>query len=560
MSISASIGAALGRLVGEFSRSRRETLSASTTGSGGGYAGGRSDRRNDPWVPSNAGPNTAADLTLSQLRDRCRDLGRNHPQLAGAVNSIVTSVVGQSGIRVRPQTEWPELNERIRDYMRDNWTHVDAGRTMTERAYQAELVSELVLAGEMLVHFGFAPSWRGHPAGPCMEAIVAERLDIGLNDITGENVVRQGVEFDPLGRVVKYHVYKHHPNDGRFMVALPYIGNRSIVSIAADECSMAVLRRQAGQIRGVPLAAPVIHELAFAKKLKDAALMSAMTQSCIGLIVKGSSPAALRDKIGEASAGLYDADGVPVRRLSPGQIMYLPHGIETDFNAPNLPGPSFESMVGVIDRENAAALGMDIAGYSKNFGDATFSAIRADQLQVNRFYRFMQQLVLEFEGVPWYEARLSHGISSGAIELDAEQAEAWADIEQRRRILRSGGHFPGFGWVDPKQEATAAETAIKAGIRSRPDVIAEMGDDPEETLREQIAFEALEKQLREDAGLSSAPAAAPAAGTEPPAADDQEADETKDEDRDGKRSHAMNRRVKAGAAHHSNGVAHHAPA
>lgn len=565
MRITASIGRIVGSLVGGTVAGFRESLTPSaTTTRGGGYAGGRSDRRNDNWSPGNAGPNAVADLTLAELRNRCRDLARNHPQLAGAVNSIVTSVVGHSGIRVRPMTEWTDLNDQIRRLLRTDLLYVDPGRTITERVYQSELMIELIAAGELLTHFGYAGPWGRHSAGPCMESVVAERIDLGLNSSTGERIVRQGVELDAQGRTVRYHVYKSHPNDGGFMVGVPYLGSRSMIELDAFECSMAMLRRQAGQVRGVPLAAPVVHELAFGKKVKDAALMSALSQACIGLTVTGGTPDKMRDKIGE-STELKDGDGNSVRKLVPGLVTYLPKGVDIEFHSPNLPGPSFESMTALIDRENAAALGQDIAGYSKDFGKATFSSIRADQLSVHRTYRFFQQLIFESQAQPWYEIKLEHWIAQGMIELSAEQREAWADPRERCRILHCGMQSPGFGWVDPKQEATAADLAIKAGIRSRPDIIAEYGDDPEETLREQIAFEALEKELRKEAGLATGPVApaAPAPGSQDPNEDpdrhpDDPPEDEEESGRDGSDAHAMIRRAKAGAAPHTNGVARHA--
>lgn len=554
----AAIGSMLGQIAGGAVAGYHSARTSSTTSGGGGYAGGRHDRRNETWVPSNAGPNAVADLTLAQLRNRCRDLGRNHPQLSGAVNSIVTSVIGQAGIRVRPQTEWPDLNERIRNYMRDHHTHVDVGRTQTERMYQCELVAELILVGELLTHFGVAPEWNDHPAGPCMESIVAERLDVGLNQNRDGHFIRQGIEFDSMGRVVKYHVYRRHPNDGLFILAMPMAGSDSIAEISASTCSMAMLRRQAGQVRGVPLAAPVVHELAFGKKVKDAALMTALMQSCFGLTIIGGTPDKLREKIGEFS-GMIDGNGEPVRKLAPGQITYVPRGVEVKANGPNLPGTAMESMVSVIDRENAAALGLDMAGYSKDFSKATFSSIRADKLQVNAFYRWFQQLVYELQADPWYQVKLNYGIASGEIELDSEQAAAWADINERARVRRASGQFPGFGWVDPRQEATAADVAIKAGIRSRPDLIAEQGDDPEETLREQVAFEKLEQDLRKAAGLPTGPAKPAgdehASRGEPRDPDDENDD---DEGEGDPEAHAMIRRATAGAAPHTNGVAHHA--
>jgi capsid protein len=49
---------------------------------------------------------------------------------------------------------------------------------------------------------------------------------------------------------------------------------------------------------------------------------------------------------------------------------------------------------------------------------------------------------------------------------------------------------PKFAWVDPLKDITADLLAVRAGIRSMPEVISEQGRDPEAVLAEIVAWNA----------------------------------------------------------------------
>src|SRR5258705_317265 len=61
----------------------------------GGYTGGKRDRRpTRNWRPTQRNANLDIGPDLPDLRSRSRDLARNVPIATGALNTVVTNVVG----------------------------------------------------------------------------------------------------------------------------------------------------------------------------------------------------------------------------------------------------------------------------------------------------------------------------------------------------------------------------------------------------------------------------------------------------------------------------------
>lgn len=522
----------VGSVVGTASREFRAGVTGASR-SDGGYHGGRPDRRNDQWMPGNTGPNAIADMTLEQLRRRCRDLDRNNALIAGMRLTFCNAVVGDCGITARPMTKWDDLNKQIRQLYADDHGYVDAGRSMSEREAQSQIVSELIQCGELLLVWSNAPRFHGIEAGPAIEMIVAERIDLTYNGVLNGNQIRQGVEIDSMGRIVAYHVLKIHPNDGHIMM-LGLHREGDTIRIPSDRCTRPMLRRQAGQLRGVPLASAVVHQIAFGERISEAALMAAMQASCLGLIIKGGAKAsdpANRLKLGVQST-LVDSDGNPIRHLKPGMVAHTGTGVEIEKTTPAMPGPAYDATMRVIDRRNAAALGTAYTTFSRDFAGTTFSAVRADILGEHRGFRVLQQILFESQVRPLHELRIAHWIATGQLELTAEQEAAWIDPRTSRQITRCRANFPGFEWVNPQQEASALQTSIGMGIISRPDAIAERGYDPEEVLVSELQYEKLEQELRASMGLpprQAASTASQSSGTQSAPGKDPD-DETSEEE------------------------------
>ena len=79
-----------------------------------GYDGAARGRGTENWLAGNTSANAEIEAAASMLRARSRDLVRNNPIAANAVQVLVSSMVG-TGIRPRAATADPALNKRIDD-------------------------------------------------------------------------------------------------------------------------------------------------------------------------------------------------------------------------------------------------------------------------------------------------------------------------------------------------------------------------------------------------------------------------------------------------------------
>ena len=58
------------------------------------YEGARLGRRTEGWVVAGSSANAEIGTALSRLRDRSRDLVRNNPYAAKAVQAVVSNLIG----------------------------------------------------------------------------------------------------------------------------------------------------------------------------------------------------------------------------------------------------------------------------------------------------------------------------------------------------------------------------------------------------------------------------------------------------------------------------------
>ena len=74
------------------------------------YEGARVGRRTEGWVVAGTSANAEIGTALSRLRDRSRDLVRNNPYAAKAVQAVVSNLIG-TGILPRARSGDAAINE-----------------------------------------------------------------------------------------------------------------------------------------------------------------------------------------------------------------------------------------------------------------------------------------------------------------------------------------------------------------------------------------------------------------------------------------------------------------
>ena len=423
------------------------------------------------------GNSTSADSeirpAIRKLRDRCRQLARNEPIAAKALQIFRTQVVGDKGLH---------LQVRARNIPRPGQLKGDldmSGNDIVERAWKEwsqkgvceisgrhswidcqQLVQEsLVRDGEVLIkHIRNADNRFGY----AIQFLEPDYLDEEYNipSKNGNRVV-MGVELNQYNKPVAYHLHDgSHPYD-----KLGQTGGR--VRVLADDIMHIYRPERCQQTRGVPLFASVMDKIHQLNGYAEAELVAARLSASKSMFLKTQDGVGYSgdDFLGEAP--IMDAG-------EPGSISQLPPGV--DIVTPNMdhPNSAFADFHKAMLRSIAAGLGLDYVTLSSNLESVSYSSIRAGTIESRDNYKMHQRFLIEHFANPIFREWLGLGITSGAIPFPSDRFNKFADsVFFRAR---------GYQWVDPAKEVSAAVNGLQNGFLTFSDIAQQIGGrDVEET-------------------------------------------------------------------------------
>lgn len=451
-------------------------------------------------------PNGSADAdTLSDLptlRDQCRDLYRNDPLPAGAVNTVVTASVGTGimpqsridheylGITEAEAAAFQTAAERYFSHWADSTT-CDATRRMNFWQQQALVQTSKLVDGDVFAVRRYIER-PGVLFGTCWQIIESDRCrtpaDMAANP---QKLIRSGVELDPdMGDSVAFHFVDKHPTETRTVQdskttrvpAYDGAGNPLVLHVAR--------RMRADQTRGVPYLAPVIELLKQLGRYTEAEVTAAVISGFFSVVV--TSPNA-----GGPGSPLYgmQAGSIPgavggnrqapqkAMKLQSGIIMDLAPGEELKVVESPRPNTAFDPFILAILRQIGAALEIPFEVLVKHF-TASYSASRAALIEAWRlFLKERDHLVTEFCRPVW-EAVLSEAVARGYLDApgffdDPMRREAW---------LAADWIGAGMPQIDPLKEANAAKAWNDLNVLSLQEIASSQNRDFDRTFR-QIARE-----------------------------------------------------------------------
>jgi|GEM_PF-5053897 len=509
----------LGRRVG-----RSPTLTTFTPTPGSMYDAGKVTRSDPDFIPPGMGVNVKNARYLSLVQRRVAALIDDSSLLSGARDSLRRNIIGQDGIYPQPKTGLPELNKKLTALWWKRREAVDVGRELSMALSQGQWFNQLFPTGECLTHIPIVEAHRGYSAGPAIDLIdSAARMDLSLTGTIGKNRVRQGVEFDSLGRRVAYHVYAEDPRDadlssGTFGVGVPMLGSTGMTRIPAENATLGFVNRWVNQIRGVPWPVTVTGSMRVMDALIESELMLQRLKAATATWIEGAAGpvAKLKGTAGENANCARDAYGNTVTRVEPGMIGYVPLNSKVHHYANTAPGAGLQATVSMLEQLIAVGLGMSYPNFSGDRSKSTFSSDRSGLLEERGQYREIQMLCWHQHTRGWWEAQVDWSILTGELELD-EQERALYELE-RRQFFNCMVIARGYEWVNPAQEATADRTALESGTKTHAVVCAGLGQNWEDVFAQRVEEEKTWNEMRAKAGLDPAPVmqsskpAAPAAG------------------------------------------------
>ena len=369
------------------------------------------------------------------------------------VEVLVNQVVGPAGVRV----VWED--ERAHQLWSDwRWNY----RRQYERVDEAQrdVVRGIVRDGESLTQI------LGDP-----ESFNLTFLDpLDLPPYPEQN----SIEYDARGRPLQY---RFRPQHGFRQTPVPPR------SLPADQVVHIFREDFPNQQRGVSWLRSAITPLEVLRAFEDAyADIATLTAASPGYF-------SLPDSLTQV---MTDDDALDVltraAKLSPKSREVLPAGVEwKSVGTPPITAGIFTSVRNGLISRISRAVGISPYTISGEISDPNFSALRQANIENIVLYRRLQALVigwLEQVTNAWFTW---HSIRFGLANPDRKY------------------ETPGFDYIDPAKEVVAQSRAIDYNLKSKSEIIAESGRDPDSVFRTQAEEEAKIRDFRREAGLDDAP-------------------------------------------------------
>ena len=276
------------------------------------FEGAGNGRRLSNWGTSTAGPNSTLFSSLGSLRSRSRELSRNDPQICGALDCLVSNIVGM-GISPRWQLSDSNLKKRIQQLWSDWTQEADAGGLLDFYGLQSLIARSIIESGEVLIRF--CPKRSGSLLVPLqLQILEADHLDETYNTIAPNgNEIRMGIEFDKAGKRAAYWMFREHPGE----VFMTVRNQFDRIRIPASEILHAYQPLRPGQQRGRPWLASLILTMHELNQFNDAELVRKKTAAMFGgFITQPSEEGNMPPLFG--NEGEADETGSPVIQMEPG--------------------------------------------------------------------------------------------------------------------------------------------------------------------------------------------------------------------------------------------------
>jgi lambda family phage portal protein len=466
----------------------------------GGFEAGEASRRLKHFQPSRAHLNTLIAAAGADITARARWLVRNNGYAANAIESWAGNVVG-NGIKPSSLIADAALKARVQRLWLD-WTDDSDAEAFTDfYGQQRRAAREVFIAGEVFLRFRQRRLGDGFAVPLQLQMIPSEMLPLTRNEQTaGGNVIRQGIEFDRIGRRVAYHFLRRHPGD----VTDPGLIGET-VRVPASEVIHVIDPVDAGQLRGISRFAPGIVKLFLLDQYDDAELDRKKVAAMHALFITTPAPAEPFD------TSESDETGERTMDLQPGQVVLLEPGEEVQTSAPADVGQTYEPFQYRTLLQVSAALGLPYAYVSNDMLKANYSNSRLALLKFRRRVEAYQHSVMVWQICRRVWARwMDTAVLAGALDLPGYE-------RRRRELIACSWLPPKWDWVDPLKDARAEIEQIEAGLKSRTQALAERGYDAEQVDEEIAGDRERERRLGLAFGGRSEPVL-PADAEEPTAA------------------------------------------
>lgn len=458
------------------------------------FAAGGTDRLSAGWLAFNTGINADLEAALPTLRARSRDWWMNTDDGERFGTLLCDNVIGEDAPRLQMRAKLPgskELDTALNDAVEAAYAvwceeHCDIAGELT---FGEICRTNLASAGRDGEFLNRQVRGKQLPHGFALQLLDVDRIDSSRNVAPvapGQNGIRLGIEIDPNGRKQAAWLTNGHPGDPGAGVGSSIISER----VPVDNLFHGFLLKRPEQLRGYPWAANVLRTANGVATFAQYAIVAAKVGAGrMGFYTTSADVLENRPTWDE----IRDATGQLVQDVEAGMLEALPPGVDFKESDPAYPHQFYGPFM--TDHRRAIAAGLNVAHHNLS-GDMTgvnYSSARIAELAERRHWRAIQRWFCRVFVRPAFREWLRCALLKGVIVVAGKPIDfSWYD----RIVAAAGFQFPGWAWVDPEADISAAAMALTYDMRSLRQICAENGVDLDEVLADKKQLRQLYEQMQ----------------------------------------------------------------
>ncbi len=409
----------------------------------------------DGWRPKRPGASANTDHLAdgAALRIRARSLVQNAPYISRGIESLVANTIG-CGITPRSLS----VNATKIDALWVSWSKVaDADGHSDFYGLQAMAYRAMEQDGEVLVRLRVRRVEDGLPVPLQLQVLEIDWLDSARMGSNGANAIMNGIEYDPLGKIVAYWIWDRHPGElipGRRAKTASY-------PVPAERIIHLFASQRPGQGRGFSRLSPVISRVRDLQMYEDAELQRKNLETRLSVIATGDV-ATLSMTASEDQATVRKTGELGT--LASGGITQVPAGVHLTVVEPKA-APGYTDYVKHQLHLIAAGMGVTYEMMTGDVREVNFSSARVSMLEFRRNAEQMQWLTLIPRLCqPIWDAFVQAGALAGKMR-PGDAAVDWAT--------------PKWDYVNPEQDVKADLAEISGGLTTISEKLRKRGYKPE---------------------------------------------------------------------------------
>lgn len=445
------------------------------------YAAAKTTRLSGAWSPVDSNVNTIISASSPAVRARVRQLVRDFPYFARAVNILTEYTVGSGiGFQSRVQDKDGKLNtpvcNRIEDAFRFWCDEADfAGRLHFDEIIELDKRQDLECGEFLMIRRTLKDPGRYLPLA--VQLVEADWLSSsGARPFQAGSNLDQGIETDRVtGRVIGYHFTDP---DGW--------GKSS--RVRAENVTHGFHTQRPGQLRGISPFAPGVLVANDLSAMMDSTIDTTKMASKYLAMVETPDPVGRQVGVGVA----LDTDtGNKIETLENAIIEYLRPGEKVTLSSNPNPGATFGPFVKLVLCMFAVTTGAPYELISGNYEGLNYTVSRTVRNDFAHSLRPICARHIRHACMPIFRLFLDEAVLFGKLSLPGYYSNPYP-------YLRCEWQPPGMEPIDPLREIKARVDEVANNLRSPQEIIKARGRDIEDVYREIAAA----KKLADDLGIT----------------------------------------------------------